>query len=116
MAVVGRSLTHASLVCPPALKVHTTYLRLSLRNHDVASLLSIRAMIHLVFDQCVASIGNPIQIRAANAMLTLGILLQEVFAKQGYENFSYDVVELVVGCVCPPSRIHARTRARTPVP
>jgi len=63
--------------------------------------MSIRKTLHLVFDQCVASIGNPIQIRAANAMLTLGILLQEVFAKQGYKNFSHDVVELVIGCVLP---------------
>lgn len=56
---------------------------------------------HIVYDHCIDSLGSPIQIRAANAMLTLGILLQEAFAKQGFKNFAYDVIDTVVGCVTP---------------
>lgn len=79
------------------MQVDTVYLRIKLRNIDARGLLEIRKTLHIVYDQCILSLGSAIQIRAANAMLTLGILLQESFSKQGFKNFAYDVIEAIVG-------------------
>eukprot|EP00037_Helgoeca_nana_P016321 m.153648 g.153648 ORF g.153648 m.153648 type:complete len:712 (+) comp23464_c0_seq1:121-2256(+) len=87
------------------IKVDTVYLRIKLRNIDARGLLEIRKTLHIVYDQCILSLGSAIQIRAANAMLTLGILLQESFSKQGFKNFAYDVIEAIVGFDYAPRRV-----------
>lgn len=81
-------------------QVDTMYLRVALRKLDAQGLLHIRRTLHIVYDQCIRALGSSIQIKAANGMLTLGILLQEAFAKQGFKNFAYDVIDVIVGYVC----------------
>eukprot|EP00035_Acanthoeca_spectabilis_P001335 m.79355 g.79355 ORF g.79355 m.79355 type:complete len:703 (+) comp10796_c0_seq1:77-2185(+) len=89
------------------IKVDTKHLRVALRRLDIHDFLGIRHTMHIVYDHCIDSLGSPIQIRAANAMLTLGILLQEAFAKQGFKNFAYDVIDTVVGFDEAPRRMNA---------
>eukprot|EP00040_Diaphanoeca_grandis_P026699 m.149915 g.149915 ORF g.149915 m.149915 type:complete len:715 (+) comp30692_c0_seq1:174-2318(+) len=79
------------------LKVNTAFLRQCIQSTTEAELLERAQVINTVFRQCVLSIVSKNQIRAANALQTLGCLMQEVFAKKDFPNFGFDVVSVLVG-------------------
>mmetsp|Transcript_35290 Transcript_35290/g.92285 ORF Transcript_35290/g.92285 Transcript_35290/m.92285 type:complete len:716 (-) Transcript_35290:29-2176(-) len=87
------------------IKVDTKHLRMQIRKVDAARMVEIRKTLHVIFDHCVDSLTSPIQIRAANAMLTLGIWIQEAHLKTGFKNPTYDVIDAIVGFEEAPRRI-----------
>lgn len=56
----------------------------------------VKAMINVLVQQCVRAMGDENQVRAAHAMQTLGHLLQGVFEKDGFANFGYEAISVIM--------------------
>lgn len=79
------------------LKVNDAYIHEAIAKLSESTLAERAPIINLLFRQCVVAIADPNQIRAANAMQTVGALMSAIFAKEGFKTFSFDVVNVLMG-------------------
>lgn len=78
------------------LKVNAQYLEAVVDGESVEKLAEIKVHINMLFSECVRLFEDENQIRAANAMLTLGIVMQGIF-KKDFANFRFDVIDVLMG-------------------
>jgi len=78
------------------LKVNSQHLESLVDAQSEEKLVQIKDSINVVFAECLRVLEDENQIRAANAMLTLGIMMQGIFRKK-FDNFGFDVIDVLMG-------------------